>query len=194
MIQVREYLKKRGYVKDEDGSIIVFVMVVFSAMFLVGGTAVDLARHEDLRSSLQYNLDRAVLAAASLKQTRDPDEVVQDYMSKAVTISTFTVSVDSSVATNSRSVEATAYAELDTWFLSLAGIDDMPIRRMNMASTTSMIVKPARREEVGRTRIRGSSPPARPARGCRASARCRGESGCPRRGPAVACRAARASP
>lgn len=113
--------------RDEDGSIIVFVMVVFSAMFLVGGTAVDLARHENLRSTLQYNLDRAVLAAASLKQQEDPDVVVADYMSKVVTISDFTLDVDYTVAINAREVEATATAELDTWFLSMAGIDTMPI-------------------------------------------------------------------
>ena len=131
-------LKKKlvgyGYKSDETGSVIVFVLVVFSAMFLVGGTAVDLARHENLRSSIQYNLDRAVLAAASLKQTQDPDTVVQDYMSKVVTIDAFTVNVESIVATNARTVSATATANLDTWFLSMAGIDEMPITAKSAAS------------------------------------------------------------
>lgn len=124
---VRDYFSGRRFGGDEKGSIIVFVMMVFSAMFLVGGTAVDLARHENLRATIQYNLDRAVLAAASLKQTEDPDTVVQDYMSKVVTISDFTVNVDSDISINARSVEATATAELDTWFLSMAGINEMPI-------------------------------------------------------------------
>lgn len=127
LASIKKKLAARGYVHDENGSIIVFVLVVFSAMFLVGGTAVDLARHENLRSSLQYNLDRAVLAAAALKQTQDPDVVVQDYMSKVTTIEDFTVSVTSTVALNSREVSATATANLDTWFLSMAGINTMPI-------------------------------------------------------------------
>lgn len=130
---MREYFFGRRFRGDEKGSIIVFVMVVFSAMFLVGGTAVDLARHENLRATIQYNLDRAVLAAASLKQTEDPDVVVQDYMSKVVTISNFTVNVNSSISVNARSVEATATANLDTWFLSMAGINDMPITAFSAA-------------------------------------------------------------
>ncbi len=113
--------------RDERGSILVFVLVIFTAMFLVGGTAIDLSRHETLRSTMQYNLDRAVLAAASLKQTQDPEVVVNDYMDKVITISEFTVVVTSEIGINSRSVSATASANLDTWFLSMAGIDEMPI-------------------------------------------------------------------
>lgn len=96
-------------------------------MFLVGGTAIDLARHENLRTSLQYNLDRAVLAAASLRQTQDPKLIVESYMSKVQTIEDFTVVVDSTVSLNARAVAASATAELDTWFLSMAGINSMPI-------------------------------------------------------------------
>ncbi len=127
LTSVKKKLAQKGFIRDEDGSIIVFVIVVFSAMFLVGGTAVDLARHENLRSSLQYNLDRAVLAAASLKQTQDPNVVVQDYMARITTIEDFSVDVQSTVAINARSVSATATANLDTWFLSMAGINTMPI-------------------------------------------------------------------
>ena len=131
---MRKLVTGRRFRNDEEGSILVFVMVVFSAMFLVGGVAVDLARHETLRSSLQYNLDRAVLAAASLRQTQDPETVVNDYMSKIKTIDTFTLTVNSSVALNSRSVTATANTDLDTWFLSMAGINNMPISAKSSAS------------------------------------------------------------
>lgn len=134
LASLKKKLVDHGYIRDEKGSIIVFVLVVFSAMFLVGGTAVDLARHENLRSTLQYNLDRAVLAAASLKQIRDPDTVVQDYMSKVVTIEAFTIDVTSVVATNARTVSATATANLSTWFLSMAGINEMPITARSAAS------------------------------------------------------------
>jgi len=43
LASVKKKLAARGYIHDENGSIIVFVLVVFSAMFLVGGTAVDFA-------------------------------------------------------------------------------------------------------------------------------------------------------
>ncbi|MCP5086260.1 MAG: hypothetical protein GY952_05600 [Rhodobacteraceae bacterium] len=131
---LKNRLKTTKYAGDERGSIIVFVLVIFTAMFLVGGTAVDLARHETLRTTLQYNLDRAVLAAASLKQTQDPEVVVNDYMDKVVSISEFSVVVTSEIRINRRAVSATATADLETWFLSMAGIDEMPITALSAAS------------------------------------------------------------
>lgn len=124
---------RHSFSEDERGSLLIFVLVVFSGMFLVGGTAVDLARHETLRSTMQYNLDRAVLAAASLKQTQEPDDVVNDYMSKVDTIEDFTVVVNSDVGVNYRSVSATATADLDTWFLGMAGINEMSIETLSAA-------------------------------------------------------------
>ncbi|MEJ6709988.1 MAG: Tad domain-containing protein [Amylibacter sp.] len=64
-----------GFKRDKNGSIIVFVMVVFSIMMMIGGAGVVLARYEFSRSTLQYNLDRAVLAAASLKQQQYPRQL-----------------------------------------------------------------------------------------------------------------------
>ena len=96
-------------------------------MVFVGGTAIDLARHETLRSTMQYNLDRAVLAAASLKQTKIPDAVVDDYMSKVKTLSPISVSTTYDTGLNFRTVSATATAELNTMFMSMAGIETLPI-------------------------------------------------------------------
>lgn len=113
--------------RNEDGSIIAFILVVFGAIVLVGGTAIDLARHETLRSVMQYNLDRAVLAAASLRQTKVPDSVVADYMSKVQTVEPVSVSTTYDVGLNFRTVSATATAELETMFMNMAGISSMPI-------------------------------------------------------------------
>ncbi|MCP5071791.1 MAG: VWA domain-containing protein [Rhodobacteraceae bacterium] len=131
---LKKKLQASEYQSDERGSILVFVLVVFTVMFLVGGTAVDLARHETLRSTLQYNLDRAVLAAASLKQTQEPEDVVNDYMDKIATIEEFSIVVSSDIGLSSRSVSATATADLNTWFLRMAGIDEMPIVATSTAS------------------------------------------------------------
>lgn len=119
--------------RDESGSIICFTMVVFSMMMLSGGAAIDLARYENSRSTLQYNLDRAVLAAASLKQQRDPNVVVQDYMSRIEMNEEFDVTVSANVTSFSRTVSATAVAEVDMWFLSMAGINDMDARAVSRA-------------------------------------------------------------
>lgn len=122
-----------GFKRDENGSIIVFVMVVFSIMMMVGGAGVDLARYEFSRSTLQYNLDRAVLAAASLKQTQDPTTVVNDYMSRIVTNEEFEVTVTSSVHDYSRTVSASAVANVDMWFLSMAGVSHLPAKVVSVA-------------------------------------------------------------
>ncbi len=119
--------KTSRFARNEDGSILIFVLFVFTTMALVGGTAIDLARHETMRASMQYNLDRAVLAAASLKQSKVPDAVVADYMSKANTMEPVSVSTTYDVGLNFRTVSATATAELNTMFMNMAGIDSLPI-------------------------------------------------------------------
>jgi len=86
-----KFSKFSRFNQNEDGSILIFVLVVFSTMFLVGGAAIDFARNETQRTTMQYNLDRAVLAAASLKQTKVPDDVVADYMSKVHSIEDISV-------------------------------------------------------------------------------------------------------
>ena len=113
---------------DETGSIFCFTMVVFSIMVLCGGAAIDLVRYENSRSTLQNSLDRAVLAAASLKQVQAPEIVVTDYMSRILTNEPFELNITSDVADYSRRVSATATAEVDMWFLSMAGINKMPTK------------------------------------------------------------------
>ncbi len=119
--------KSRRFVRNEDGSILIFVLFVFTTMALVGGTAIDIARHETMRSTMQYNLDRAVLAAASLKQSKVPDAVVEDYMSKVTSLEPVSVTTTYDTGLNFRTVSATATAELDTMFMNMAGIDSLPI-------------------------------------------------------------------
>jgi len=106
-------------------------------MVLVGGAAIDLIRFEAVRSSIQYNLDRAVLAATSMRQTQEPESVVLDYMSKVETLSSFNVTMDAdktSVTLTGRRVSATATATLSTYFLRIAGINTMDVSASSSAS------------------------------------------------------------
>lgn len=120
-------MRLRRKYSEQRGSMLVYTTVVFSAMFVCGGAAIDFARHEHMRSEMQYNLDRAVLAAASLKQTLEPVDVVQSYMGSVRTLSDFTVEVDSDIGLNYRSVSATATGALDTWFLHVAGVPELSV-------------------------------------------------------------------
>jgi hypothetical protein len=69
--------------RDEDGSIILFSLFLFVLMILIGGMAVDLMRFETRRVHMQNTLDSAMLAAADLTQSLDPEDVVADYFEKA---------------------------------------------------------------------------------------------------------------
>ncbi|MCC5973288.1 MAG: Tad domain-containing protein [Rubellimicrobium sp.] len=70
---------RSGFARDEAGSMTVFSMFVFLIILIVGGLAVDVMRYEHRRVHLQNTADRAVLAAGSLRQPNDPEEVVREY-------------------------------------------------------------------------------------------------------------------
>ena len=73
----------KRFSKDEAGGMLVLMLVVFFGITIFGGLAVDLANHERTRTTFQTHLDNAVLAAASLSQNLDPEEVVRSYLTSA---------------------------------------------------------------------------------------------------------------
>lgn len=110
--------------RSEDGTLAIFALFLFMLMIMMGGVAVDLMRYESTRTSLQYTLDRATLAAASLSQSLDSEEVVRDYFAKAG-LSNFLTGVNVSEGINYREVVADARAETDPKFVHLIGIDNL---------------------------------------------------------------------
>jgi len=107
--------------KDESGSILIFSLFLLVLMMMVAGMAVDLMRSETHRARLQSTLDRSVLAAASLDQALDSEDVVRDYFEKAG-LDTFLTDVDVVPGLNSKTVTATAEMELNTFFMHMMGI------------------------------------------------------------------------
>jgi len=110
----------RRFMRREDGSITIFATVVFVLMVGVGGIAIDVMRFETQRVQLQYTLDRAVLAAASLSQTLDPQDVVENYFETAG-LEGYRLRVQVEEGVNFRRVEAQAELELQTLFMSIFG-------------------------------------------------------------------------
>lgn len=108
------------FMRRQDGTITVFAMAVFVLMVGVGGIAIDLMRFEAQRSQLQSTLDRAVLAAASLNQQRDPEAVVRNYFETAG-IQNFRLTVDVERSLNFRRVAVEAEADVQTRFMRLFG-------------------------------------------------------------------------
>jgi len=110
----------RRFTRREDGSITIFATIVFVLMVGIGGIAIDIMRFETQRVQLQYTLDRAVLAAASLSQTLEPEDVVESYFETSG-LEGYRLRVQVEEGVNFRRVEAQAELDLQTLFMSIFG-------------------------------------------------------------------------
>ena len=114
----------RRFAANEDGSLIVFGVYIFVIILIFGGIGIDLMRFERDRANLQYTMDRAVLAAADLDQTLDPESVVRDYLSKAG-MSDFLTNVTVDEGLSYRTVSASAASTIKTQFMHMSGVDTL---------------------------------------------------------------------
>jgi Flp pilus assembly protein TadG len=114
----------RQFADAEDGGMIVLGLFFFTLMIMIGGMAVDLMRFENSRTELQQTLDRSVLAAASLKQQRDPADVVEDYFAKAG-LADKLMDVDADPSLSSRIVAAVGETSVPTFFMHMLDVKDL---------------------------------------------------------------------
>ncbi len=121
--QIRSRLRQAPDVlRREDGSIMVLGLVFFILILMVGGISVDLVRYEQKRTQLQSLADRAALAAASLTQPQDMEDVVRDYFEREGLLD-YLVRVDTSEQTlNARNVQVVTRAAVPAYFSRLIGM------------------------------------------------------------------------
>lgn len=119
--QLGSSLAPRRFMKREDGTVTAFAVMMFVLMVGASGIAIDVMRYETQRTQLQYTLDRAVLAAASLTQPYDPEGVVRDYFSIAG-IEGYRLDVRVDEGINFRRVHAYAELEVRSLFMQLFGV------------------------------------------------------------------------
>jgi Flp pilus assembly protein TadG len=122
--------RRIGFARREDGSLTIFSLFLFILILMISGLAVDMARHELERVTIQNTLDTAVLAAGSLESGADTEAeitaMVMDYVTKAgIDPSIVTVNPQITGA-SSRIVTATADFQMDTIFMGLMGINSLP--------------------------------------------------------------------
>ncbi len=114
----------RRFAAEDDGSMTIFAVYVFLIILMFGGIGIDLMHFERDRANLQYTMDRAVLAAADLDQTLEPEAVVRDYLAKAGMEDYLTnVTVDEGLSY--RTVSATASSNFETQFMHMNGVDTL---------------------------------------------------------------------
>ncbi|HSF63486.1 MAG TPA: pilus assembly protein TadG-related protein, partial [Paracoccaceae bacterium] len=117
---------RRDFGRAEEGSLAIFALILFVLMAMMGGIAVDMMRHEQTRTALQQTIDRSVLAAAALNQQREPEDVVTDYFAKAG-LASYLDDVDVREGLNFRTVQATASANLNPFFMHMMGVDQFEV-------------------------------------------------------------------
>lgn len=120
--RLRMYLTR--FRREERGSILIMSLFFLILMLIVAGMSVDLMRSETQRARLQSTLDRAVLAAASLEQSLDSEEVVRDYFAKAG-LSEYLTDVKVVDNKNSKTVSASVESSVNTMFMKMMGINEL---------------------------------------------------------------------
>lgn len=150
--------KLQSFSEDEDGSIIVFVVIMFLTMVIACGMAVDFMRHETARADLQNALDRGVLAAAALTQSyveekiaaddsldgsdeevvrKQYEDLVQEYMDSRVFRADLELDVQVDISATGKIITGDASYNLDTTFLNLLGWTEMTVPAVAVAQQVS---------------------------------------------------------
>lgn len=109
------------FMRREDGTITTFALMVFILMVAVAGIAIDIMRYETQRVQLQYTLDSAVLAAASVTQPLNPVDVVNNYF-EISGLENYRLTTNVEEGLNFRRVEAYAELEINTFFMHMFGV------------------------------------------------------------------------
>lgn len=113
--------------REEDGSLLIFGLFCFVCMLFLAGVALDLMRFEERRTVLQNTIDRAILAAADLDQTKPCEDVIKDYFLKAG----LDAPADSEIICQKgtfdewRVASACTQEQMPTWFMKAWGISTL---------------------------------------------------------------------
>ena len=105
---------------QEDGALVVMTLFLIVCMLLAVGVGIDTMRYEVQRTKIQNTADRAVLAAASLNQDGDPEEVVNDYFARAG-LDPSLVNVQITPTIGGKTVSASTDVSVRSLFLKLVG-------------------------------------------------------------------------
>lgn len=124
----RPFSRVKDFASQEDGAMIGFSLLLFLAMFIFAGLAIDVMRHEHQRTRIQATMDRALLAAANPDQKRDRKSVVLDYFSSAGLDGIVKrEDVIVKVASDGTSITATSRSNINTPFMNFVGVSNMPV-------------------------------------------------------------------
>lgn len=127
-----------AFARDVRGNVAVPFALSLTALAGAVGGGLDFSRSSGIGTELQAALDSGVLAAASLTQTRSPEEVVRAYVEAAIgdhpgVMQTLALEVTTDISLNSRRVGARASVQSPTTLLGVMGINEITVVRSTEA-------------------------------------------------------------
>lgn len=114
----------RGFVRAEEGAMLFFSMIVLLIMLFVGGMAVDLMRFEADRTRVMAAADSAALAAASMRQVSEPQDVVENWFA-AKNLSESLTGVNQDIGLNYRDIQVETRTTTRTYFMHMLGVNTL---------------------------------------------------------------------
>lgn len=138
VLKTKRRSETANFLRDANGNVAMLTAFLLLPMLVLLGGGFDIVRATTASSQLRTSLESAALASASLTNSGDVQSIIDDYMAVnladgSVLTATPTVTFSSSSALNSKTVNISATATVDTFFLKLIGIDTLPVT----ASTTA---------------------------------------------------------
>lgn len=115
----------RRYVRSEDGNMLIFGMIVFFCILLIAGIAVDFMRYESKRIRVQATADRAVLAAATLREAGDREAIVRDYFEAENLLDYLVEPIEIESGLNSSRVVVRTRPSVNSIFMHMVGQDQL---------------------------------------------------------------------
>ncbi|WP_425099741.1 pilus assembly protein TadG-related protein [Tropicibacter sp. S64] len=109
---------------EEVGSMSYFAVAGALVMMVFGGIGIDMIHAELKRNKVQNTLDRAVLAAANVKNEMDPADTVEAYFA-AMNMTDALQNVEVSQDMNNRRVKADGLVTMPSHLMGLIGVDSM---------------------------------------------------------------------
>ena len=123
---------------DRRGNVAIIMALCSGVLVTAVGGALDYSRSTTVSSELQSALDSGALAAASLTQDRNPEDVVRAYVEAALAdhpqlLASLQLDVVADISLNSRVVNATASVAMPTTMLGLVGINTLTLEHASEA-------------------------------------------------------------
>lgn len=144
---VRGRQRLASFARDTAGDVAIMFGLMTMAMFMLIGAAVDIGRWLNARDQTIAAIDAAVLAAGRALQTNGGNQADAIAMAKVyyqeATKNRLVVKNDNvsfSVVDNGTAVQATGNAEINTPFMRLAGVNELPLLKATQAEHSKSVL------------------------------------------------------